>query len=717
MQKMIMRVMSVLSCGETIPKTMLLKLSRWSLLCVVTCNMSGCIQQSRFMADEALFTPLAQKKLSDFDQGLAHLKLLGAKGDAMSLAIEWLHASLCVPLEKSHQYDNPLWEALSLGLDLEKKTTDSLLLTPLYSLSETQLKAKKLRTSEWAFWPQNKGDEEGWSDELPTWLNLYSSCPPKESAKKRRQYMLAQLWPVSLLFTDQNKNKATKQKDSEEDPFVVQELIQTIQGFDLEALYHLLKLQKMSALIELASVKEPSPQIQEWQWWLKREQAKYLAQFSQVELGWPPLLDKMTWLQSHLYSHSCVLWNDLYQQDLLTFVASSVNPPKAFLDLAQAQAQVALFTGLCYLAKSENDLALKAWAKAVSLVRDQSDSKTLALTRYHQLRLLLTLGRYEEATQLRSVLPSTSSPLYTPFVYALGEAMSYAGKEDALMNLCTQVFRDRSWRKDPFLRSLFYLFVRSLSRFDFEARVLELLEDLGPRTELYERVFIFAHVALDEGFEETGLAATRWLLGHHEAAQWRPRYHGLEARAAILRLDQQALIKAFQAISPADGSIVEAIQEGRRGEFFETQDQALVELLRLEIPKVAGWPSQNRKERRLRVKWLDLIAQEMQIFLRKRPETRSRKELISLYRSIRQNLPINQVRAYSEQVGRTQRSSVLIGYVRVNGVDLSRLEPRSLSFPLVPSPALTLLPQSNLTPSSWPLRWPKVEQNQANNAQ
>ncbi|MAD61726.1 MAG: hypothetical protein CMH49_09505 [Myxococcales bacterium] len=672
------------------------------IVILLSAHVQGCIKQSAFRAEETVFAPLSQKKLSDFEQSLAHLKLLGAHGDAMSLAVEWLHASLCVPLFQSHEYDSAMWEALSLGLNLETLNDGSLLLKPLRTLSSSHLKAKNLRRSEWAFWPEVKNDQEGWSDELPVWLNLYSSCSASQSIKSKQKYTLDQLWPLSILVQSSDRG------------------IKTLFGFDSALIYRFFTLHKMTLLLEqndhrLSSSNEPetaseqglsSSQVQEWLWWLKREKAKLLSGFSRVELGWPPLLEDMTWTQSYLYTYSCSLWRELYQKSQPTTVLGS---QKSYLDFEKAKAQVALFSGLCELASGENDLALEAWSSAIRVTQDYRESRTLALTRYHQLRLFLALGHYEEAIRLRDVLPATSSPLFTPFVFALGEAMSYAGKEDALMNLCTEVFRDRSWRRDPFLRALFYLFVRTLSRFDFEVRVLELLEDLGPRAEIYERVFIFAHVALDEGFEASGASATRWLLGHHEAAQWRPRYHGLQARAAILRLDQKAFVKALRRISPADDSIVAAIQEGRRGEFFEIQDQALVELLRLEIPKIAGWPSQNQNERLIRMKWLDLIAKEVQIFLRKRPNTRSRKELISLYRSVRQNLSTSQVRAYSEQVGRKQASSVLIGYVRVKGVNLSRLEPRSFDLPLSPPPALTLLPQANLNPQSWLLRWPTSE--------
>ena len=681
------------------------RLGSW-LLCI---SLSGCIYQSAQFPSEQLFEPLSKKELSDFEQRLAHLKLIGAKGDALHLGIEWLYRSLCIFEPPKHKYDSPLWEALSIGLTLETLRPFSELLFPLYDLSNQNFKARKIDKAEWALWPQKVGDKEGWSDEIPAWLDIRSQCP-KVNQLNERQFTKI-LWPLSLLTT---KNK--------------------VFGMPLKSLYLFLSLEKevrlldkwlLSSSMELGEGKvktteefeqalpkqhinleksrQSRPVIKEWYWWLEREKALILSQQSGTEPGWPPLLDKLSWLDAHFYSESCSLWQKLYQESPALILNSTTQRRE---QLIKASAQVALMAGICHLSSKEYEQAFEAWEFAVLSGQDKREPIALALSRYHQLRLLIELGHYAEAIKLKDVLPSTKSPLYAPFIYALGEAMSYAGQDEGLMALATEAFRDRSWRRDPFLRALFYLFVRSLTRFDFEARVLELLEDLGPRRELYERVFLFAHVALDEGAQSTGYAATRWLLGHHESAIWRPRYHALEARAALLRLDQKAFIKALQIVSPSSGELVKAIHEGRRGAFFSTQDQALVDLLRVEIPRIAGWPNQSKKEKRLRIDWLDLIARELQSFLRLRPETKVHKELLALYRAVRQNLPASRLRAYSEKIGRTSSPSVLIGYVRVSGVDLSRLEPREVSIELVNAPALTLLPQVTLDPTKWRLMWP-----------
>jgi hypothetical protein len=679
---------------------------RLRLFCILTimiCQIS-CISQPLMKPSEQLFTPLAEKRLSDFEQTLAHLTLFGVTGDAMHLGVQWLYASLCIPYNLTPTYESPLWKALSIGLSLEVAVSASQVLSPLHQVSKDNLKAQNLSQANWAFWPQNKGDQEGWSDERPAWLDLYSQCPKVFTPKSK--VINRSLWPISLLSSDQ--------------------WIGSIKSLDL---YRFIKLNRAEALLDqwmigAESVTQQSEdggqntdQIQvfkEWRWWLDYVQGVILGEYSGVEFGWPAQLTRMTWSQSLVYTESCSIWRRLYQDSLALLMKSA---PHRRPILQKASAQVALLNGLCQLSIGEHQVALETWDYAVLSSQDDVAPVTLALSRYHQLRLLIELGRYHEAIKLRDVMPSPNSPLFNPYAFALGEAMSYAGQDDGLMGLCTEIFRDQSWRKDPFLRGLFYLFIRGLTRFNFEARVLELLEDLGPRNELYERVFIFAHIALDEGREPIGRAATRWLLGHHESARWRPRYHALEARASILRLDQSGFKRALNMISPSSGAIVSAINKGRRGAFFEEQDRALAELLRVEVPKIAGWSNRRSIDQKRRLEWLDLIAGEMQVFLRLRPETKVHQELISLYRSIKQNLPVAQLRAYSEKIGRKQSVSVLIGYVRVNGVDLSHLEPREVSLQLSRPPSLTLIPQPSLDPSKWRLMWTQEDHGVSGNNQ
>lgn len=79
----------------------------------------ACLTQYTQRPESELFTPLAAQKLSDFEQTLAHYTLLGATGDAIELAHEWLYSTLCVSDPSTRKYESPLWQALALGLYIE----------------------------------------------------------------------------------------------------------------------------------------------------------------------------------------------------------------------------------------------------------------------------------------------------------------------------------------------------------------------------------------------------------------------------------------------------------------------------------------------------------------------------------------------------------------------------------------------------------------------
>ena len=694
--------------------------------------LSGCLSHHDLSPSTELFQPLAAGKLSDFEQRFTHLTLRGAQGDAMQLGLHWLYTIFCSSTQPKLTFKSPLWEALSLGLELERNRTQSKLLTPLYQPEEGALTARSLPQSTWVTWPLYKGDQEGWPDELPTWLSLKTKCPyeVEDTLKTERMWPLSlltssiepqvldRLYRLSLLELILNRLKLAFPPNGKSS-FLAAPLTITASKAEISQVSRASRVLSTSSVVKDQDQGSPPvildsstsktkdfakmSEIYPWYWWLLFEKAKLLSEGSQVEYGWLPLGKKLTWLNSLLYAESCLIWKELFR-----YPTPSTSPEGAWGDFElRATAQVALMHGGCQASIGSYDEALASWEIAVEGGQDQRDPRTLALARYHQLKILNQLNRFAEASRLLSVLPSSRSPLFSPFVYHLGLAMSNMGQSDRLMALSTDVFRDHSWRKDPFLRGLFYLFIRELTHYHFEDRVIELLEDLGPRRELFERVYLFAHVALDEGELDAGSAATQWLLGHDDQASKRPKYHALEARVALLRLDHEGFSQALERISPTKGHLLDAIHQGRRGAFFEHQDEALVELLRSELPKVAGWPSSTRSERKIRLRWLDLIALTLQTFLRYRPETRAYQELIDLYRAARQSLTTKELRAYSEKIGRDHLQSVLIGYVRVRGVDLSSVEPRSYQLAFTSSPALTLLPQS-LNPHEWTLTWPSL---------
>lgn len=648
--------------------------------------LPACLTQTTFQANPHLFEPLGDQRLSDFEQRLTHLTMSGAVGDGMDLGVHWLYAITCTPHPPKKQPKHPLWRAMASGLALEVDRPQSPVLEPLRSTQTAGRQARKLDTGLWVTWPQTKDDKEGWPDELPIWLDVSDRCPYALSDQERSEA----LWPLTFaLPEDQDRSKNIA-------------LLYRL-GLTEQTLAYLKQTFSEYLPPQLTSEESALPSLWiRWRWWLLFEKASLLTQLNGVASGWPIPEEGVSLGQALLYSEACLLWSEL---SLMGPEVVQQAPLHQQQKMRAVWSQIDLMRGVCLEGQGEHEAALASWANAVDQGRDQEELITLSLARYHQLQTLIKLGRYEEAAQLKEILPDRRSPLFAPFAFSLGEAMSMAGQNEALMALSTDIFRDRSWRADPHLRGLFYLFVRALTRFEFEGRALELLEDLGPRRELFERVYLFAHVALDEAQLRAAEASTQWLLGHHDDARARPRYHALEARAAILKRDREGFKAALSRISPSQGPLVDAIHRGRRAAFFERQDQALAELLRSEIPRIAGWPTSTGQERKERLSWLDLIAGALQTFIRLRPETRAHQELIGLYRATRQSLSERQLRAYSELIGRDRLKSVLIGYVRVTGADLSEAEPRFYTISLHQPLALTLIPTQSPDPASWRLDW------------
>jgi hypothetical protein len=423
-----------------------------------------------------------------------------------------------------------------------------------------------------------------------------------------------------------------------------------------------------------------------WRWWLSYEEALTLSRRSGVALGWP-IKDAHPLAGRALHEEACERWRELTKE------------PRPQKGAPQARAltptQATLMWGLCLEERGHADQTLQLWAE---LPLQDLEGEARHLVRYHQLRLLSALGRWREALSLREHLPPEGSALYPAFCYALGQAHHNAGDEAGLMALSTDVFRERSWRADPMLRGLFYLFVRALTRFDFEARAVELLEDLGPRSETHERVRLFAEVALDEARPQQAREAVAWLLAREARGEGRWRYHTLLAHAALLELNTTAYRAALRAVSGVDEEANKALPSGRRGAFYEERDKALTQALRRLLPSIAEWPQSATRRA-----WLELTLSEVQRFLRGRPESRSRAELNELYRAGRASLSPSSRLAYAERVGREGPQALILGNVRVKAMNLSPFEPREVALPLSTPPALTLFPSAQLSPLTWRL--------------
>lgn len=661
--------------------------------------LSACSPWDRLdVVSHTLYQPLAEHDLNAFEQRIAHLKRRGASGDALIIATQWLYLLHCHPIPFLESPQHPLWKALYASLYLEETRTQNEL-GQLGSLLQTSSKLKidpqVLPSELWMTWPKNV---EGWPDEAPLYVQLPRVCQGRIG---RINFDLSSgvILP-SITAQRVNKIVTAPSEISNKANYIVQEVTKlllpsstTLQnqfwrqsarlGWLLQAITHLNEVN-----LDEYGTPETQTLIQSWVWWLRFDLAQVLSQTSQVDLGWSPP-QQHPWAGLLLFRFACKEW-DLLQ---------TAPPPPIGRNGLSAHAQASLMRGLCLEYQGEHLKALELWRNPYF---STLDPQSIELVYYHRLRLLSTLGMWKEAVTLRDYLPPPQSRLYPAYIYALGKAHQNAGDEAGLMALSTQVFRDRSWRRDPFLRGLFYLFVRALTRYDFESRVIELLEDLGPRFETYDRVLVFAEVSLDEAQSQQAKEAATWLLDHGARGEQRYYLYTLLAHAALLELDQARFSQALRKISGLKSKSLQAIPKGRRGQFFKERDLALTRLLQRLLPLVAEWP-----QTRARSEWLELIISEIQTFLRTRPETRSRSELTALYRAGKSMLDLRSHLAYAEKIGRSTPASLILGQVRVQATNVSPFEPREVTLRLERPWALTLLPSGPLSPYQWSLEWPQ----------
>ncbi|MEM1348110.1 MAG: hypothetical protein AAGI01_06120 [Myxococcota bacterium] len=300
-------------------------------------------------------------------------------------------------------------------------------------------------------------------------------------------------------------------------------------------------------------------------------------------------------------------------------------------------------------------------------------------------------------------MTSSASPYYASSIYYAGVAMRALGRMDEFMGLALGAFRDRPFKKDPFLRAVYVQTLRVLVGYPLEARTIELLEDMGERSLIYERVEEYAKVALDEGEPENAKAAARWLIASHEDAQARPRYHGVLALAAFLQDDARQFVRHIRDIVRRPKGVVSAIPAWRRPLFFEAADQELAAVLRQMLPVMAEW-GDGEEATALRQAWLRVVIKEAQEFVRNAPESVARPQLIELYRLSSALLEEDSARAYPERVGAARPAPLVLGTVRVAERDLSPFEPSGApSSPEVFS--LTMVPRDAQPLDMWPEFW------------
>ena len=323
--------------------------------------------------------------------------------------------------------------------------------------------------------------------------------------------------------------------------------------------------------------------------------------------------------------------------------------------------------------------------------------------RYGKLAMWQRLGRWEQARGLStSEIPPRSHPLHSAYIWRLGQGLWQGGERDRFMALALGTFRDTPYEADPFLRALYLRMLRLVVQPAFEPRVLELLEDLGPRSRTFERVEEYAAVALDEGRGQNAAAAARWLLAKHSNARYHPRYWSLVALAAFLEDDLPGFDQAIKAMTERQESLKEALGRQRQATFFASADAQLATVFRTMLPLIAQW-GESPGAVALRQKWIESITSKVSAFVKQTPESLARPVLTELYRLASAMLQAGTPRAYPEQVGQTEPLPLVLGVVKVSDRDLDPYEPVvSIFMPQIDS--MTLVPEDRPLPA-WLPRW------------
>jgi hypothetical protein len=325
------------------------------------------------------------------------------------------------------------------------------------------------------------------------------------------------------------------------------------------------------------------------------------------------------------------------------------------------------------------------------------------MAKYLRLRASTRVGRWEEAVATGDELPPTDSPYFAPYAYRLGVALRQLDRDDRLLGMSKEVFRARQPRENPFLRGLYEELLRLMARYEFEARVAELLEEVGPRSGTYRRIEEFARVCLARGRLDNAEAAGRWLLEHRQDARFRPRYRGILAMVAFHRNDTGAFRRQIGELIERPDSLLEAIPAHRRAEFFAPADSALADVFRRMLPAMAEWGDSEAARARRR-RWLEVIVDETQAFLRETDESMVRSRLVEMYR-MASSLLEDDPRGYAERVGSEESAPLVLGTVEVGPGRLGPHEP-VFRVRFAEPYSLAVIPRDDRAAPEWPRRWP-----------
>ncbi len=363
---------------------------------------------------------------------------------------------------------------------------------------------------------------------------------------------------------------------------------------------------------------------------------------------------------------------------------------------SETNAQAMLLYAILLEQADRSDEAQRLLERAESLGLTDAN---LWKARYLRLRIFTRAAQWKKAAAIATTLPPATDPTFSAYAYYATQAQDRAGFQDRALALAMAAFRDRPYEADPFLRALYLDNLRRIADYPFETRTLELLEDMGPRNQLFTRVEEFASIALDHGQPDNTAAAANWLLLNQPDARKHPHFNALLALSAFFTQDHAKFDQYITRITARSDALLEAIPEPRRPQFFAAADVELARVFRLMLPAMAEWgestPAANKRQ-----KWLQTIVTQTQDLLRTSPESTARPALLELYR-IASAMLQSHPRGYTENVGDLEPTPLVLGTVHLSERELTQYEP-AIEPSFTPLFSLTLIPRDNIAPENWP---------------
>lgn len=342
--------------------------------------------------------------------------------------------------------------------------------------------------------------------------------------------------------------------------------------------------------------------------------------------------------------------------------------------------------------------------RALAIVRPaltlEVDDELRFTLRYRAISLARRTGDLELAAPLTASLPPRTHPLYDATAFEAVRVLSELGRVDELLRVSTSALRDRTVGDDPFRRATLTVVLGELAGTELDARVVELVEDLGPREATLDRMAELTVLALDRGEASVADAAARWLHAHDHDARSRQQYAAWIALAALLRDDEATFDAAIARIVARPEAVRSAVGRRREAAFFREHDRALALLLGEALPRIADWGDAPAARARAQ-RWLGRIVEHIQGFLRATPGSLEREPLLALYR-IASAMLRDAPRGYPEHVARADAPPLVLGQVHLPWPEPP---PPVLAPRLTPPHAFALLPRDE-RPEAWLLAWP-----------